>query len=122
MENFAAKSLLRPLIVVSDGLACFLATKEFGVHERLVTGGGKASAKLPQFKAVNTVLSNLKTAINGTHLAFNFSNYAHRYLEEAQYRFSRRFDLRSILPRLVRAASVTAPRNRVSMRMAEVGC
>lgn len=122
VQKFAAKSLVRPLTVVSDGLACFLATKEFGVHERIVTGGGKASAKLPQFKAVNTVLSNLKTAINGTYHAFDFAKYAHRYLAEAQYRFNRRFDLRSILPRLVRAASVTAPRNRVSMRMAEVGC
>jgi hypothetical protein len=33
-----------------------------GAHERIVTGGGKASVKLPQFRAVNTVLSNLNTA------------------------------------------------------------
>ena len=34
-------------------------------HERIVTGGGKASVKLPQFRAVNTLLGNLKTAITG---------------------------------------------------------
>jgi len=118
---FAAKSLVRPLIVVTDGLGCFIATKEFGVHDRVVTGGGKASVKLPQFKAVNTVLSNLKTAISGTYHAIKFDKYAHRYLAEVQYRFNRRFDLRAILPRLVRAACTTAARNRVFIRAAEVG-
>jgi len=39
-----------------------------------------------------------------------------------QYRFNRRFDLRSILRRLVRAASVTEPQNRVFIREPEVGC
>lgn len=120
--DFAAKSLVRPLTVVSDGLGCFTAIQEMGVHDRLVTGGGKASVKLPQFQAINTVLGNLKTALAGTYHAFNFVKYIHRYLAEAQYRFNRRFDLRSILPRLVRAAAVTEPRNRVFIRGAEVGC
>jgi len=40
VSNFAAKSLMRPLTVVSDGLACFKATQEAGVHDRTVTGGG----------------------------------------------------------------------------------
>ena len=35
---------------------------------------------------------------------------------------NRRFDLRSILPRLVRVAAVTGPRNRGFVRGAEVGC
>ena len=37
-------------------------------HERVVTGGGRASVELAQLKAVNTVLSNLKTAASG-HLS-----------------------------------------------------
>jgi hypothetical protein len=78
------------------------------------TGGGKASSALPQFKAVNTLLSNLKTALQGTYHAFDFTKYAHRYLAEAQYRFNRRFDLASILARLLRAASLTSPRLRIS--------
>jgi hypothetical protein len=40
------------------------------VHRRIVTGGGSAGVKLPQFTAVNTLLGNLKTAINGTYHAF----------------------------------------------------
>jgi transposase-like protein len=122
VEQFAAKSLARPLTVVSDGLGCFTAADGAGVHERIVTGGGKASVKLPQFQAVNTVLSNLKTAMAGTYHAVKFEKYAHRYLAEVQYRFNRRFDLRSILRRLVRVATAAMPQTRGFIREAEVGC
>lgn len=122
VKEFATKSLVRPLTVVSDGLGCFAAAEAAGVHERHVTGGGKASVKLPQFQAVNTVLSNLKTAMAGTYHAVKFEKYAHRYLAEVQYRFNRRFDLRSILRRLVRVAATAEPRTRGFIREAEVGC
>ena len=122
VEAFAAKSLVRPLTVVSDGLGCFTAAAGAGVHKRHVTGGGKASAKLPQFQAVNTVLSNLKTALAGTYHAAKFAKYAHRYLAEVQYRFNRRFDLRAILQRLVCIAVAAKPQTRGFIREAEVGC
>ena len=118
-EKFGAKSLVRPLTVVSDGLGCFTAAEGAGVHERLVTGGGAASAKLPQFRAVNTMLSNLKTALSRTCHAFGFVKYAHRYIAEAQYRFNRRFDLRSILRRLRRAAAQTRPCPAAAIRASE---
>ena len=64
---FAATHLATSATVVSDGLWCFRATTLIGAgHERIVTGGGKASVRLPQFRAVNTLLGNLKTAITGT--------------------------------------------------------
>jgi len=44
-----------------------------------------------------------------------------RYLAEVQYRFNRRFNLASILARLLRAASVTSPRPAQFIRAAEVG-
>jgi ribosomal protein L37AE/L43A len=117
---FAAKSLDTSAQVVSDGLWCFGAVKIIGAeHERIVTGGGPSSVKLPQFKAINTVLGNLKTALSGTYHAFDFAKYAHRYLAEAQYRFNRRFDLATILARLVRAASLTLPRPASFIRLAE---
>jgi hypothetical protein len=50
-----------------------------------VTGGGAASVKLPQFKAVNTVLSNLKTALGGTYHAFDFVKYAHRCMPRTRH-------------------------------------
>ena len=64
--------------------------------------------KLPQFKAINTLLGNLKTAIGGTYHAFDFAKYAHRYLAEFQYRFNRRFDMRAVFTRLL-AALVAVP-------------
>jgi hypothetical protein len=106
--------------VVSDGLWCFGAVQIIGAeHQRVVTGGGAASVKLPQFKAINTVLGNLKTALKGTYHAFDFAKYAHRYLAEAQYRFNRRVNLASILTRLLRAACFTPPRPAPVIRLAE---
>ncbi len=119
---FAAKSLATSATVVSDGLWCFRAVKLIGAeHEPTVTGGSAACAKLPQFKAINTLLGNLKTALGGTYHAFDFAKYAHRYLAEVQYRFNRRFNLATIMARLLRAASVTSPRPAQLIRAAEVG-
>ena len=122
MAVFAASSIAPSATVVSDGLWCFGGIQIVGAeHERVVTGGGKASTKLPQFKAVNTFLGNLKRALGGTYHAFDFAKYAHRYLAEAQYRFNRRFNLASILARLLRAACLTTPQPAAAIRAAEVG-
>ncbi len=118
---FAAQSLAPTAHVISDGLWCFGAVTAVGAtHERVVTGGGAASTKLPQFKAINTLLGNLKTALAGTYHAFRFAKYGHRYLAEVQYRFNRRFDLAAILARLLRAATVAPPQPLAVIRLAEV--
>ena len=118
---FAAKSLAPSATVVSDGLRCFRSVTLIGAeHVPTVTGSTAASVKLPQFKAINTLLGNLKTAFSGTYHAFDFAKYAHRYLAEVQYRFNRRFNLASILPRLLRAACATSPRPAQFIRAAEV--
>jgi ribosomal protein L37AE/L43A len=117
---FAAAHIATCATVISDGLGCFRGTTIVGAeHQRIVTGGGKASVKLPQFKAVNTLLGNLKTAIAGTYHAFDFAKYAHRYLAEFQYRFNRRFNMRALLSRLLIAlvAAPASPEHR--LRLAE---
>jgi ISXO2-like transposase domain len=106
---FAAHHIATSATVVPDRLCCFRAATIVGAeHERIVTGGGKASVKLPQIKAINTLLGNPKTAITGTYHAFAFAKYAHRYLAQFQSRFNRRFNMKIILPRLL-AALVAAP-------------
>jgi len=90
-------------------------------HERVVTGGDKASTKLPQFRAVSTFLGNLNRSLGGTYHAFDFAKYAHRYLAEAHYRFNRRFNMRAILARLLRAARLTTPTPASAIRVAKVG-
>jgi len=108
---WAEKALDSTCVVLSDGLGSFRCLSEYVVcHHRVILGSGRSSAQHPEFRWVNTLLGNLKTAIAGTYHAFKFRKYAHRYLAEFQYRFNRRFDLRAILARLAVAAIATAPR------------
>lgn len=75
---------------------------------------------LSQFKWVNTLLGNLKTAISGTYHAFDFAKYAHPYLAEFQFRFNHRFDMKTILHRLPRALVAAAPSCERRLRLAEI--
>jgi len=63
---FAAKSLATSATVVSDGLWCFRGVKIIGAeHERTVTGGGAASTKLPQFKAITPRTQKITSSSSG---------------------------------------------------------
>ena len=102
------------------GLHAFRAAgAEVATHERHVVGSGRQAVEHPAFTAVNIVLGNLKTAIAGTYHAFDFAKYAHRYLAEVAYRLNRRFDLSTILNRLLRAAATTPPWPEPKLRLAE---
>lgn len=116
-----ACNTLAPLTtVVSDGLACFRAVTAAGCwHEPHVVGKARESTDMGCFFWINMVLGNLKTAISGTYHAFDFEKYAGRYLAEVQYRFNRRFDLRSMLSRLVWAGAHTGKRTEKWLRLAE---
>jgi len=122
LEDFFARSTVLPLTVVSDGLGCFTVAASLGAcHDRTVTGGGKASVELEQFRCVNTLISNIKTALSGTYHGVKFAKYAYRYLAEVQFRFNRRYNLRAILGSLVRAMVATAPSPGRGIRVAEHG-
>ena len=96
VEDFLATHTVLPMTLVSDGLKCFTVARGLGAsHDREVTGGGKASATNAKFRAVNTLLSNVKTALSGTYHAVKFAKYGYRYLAEVQFRFNRRYDLRN---------------------------
>ena len=122
IAEFCAAHLLRPLTVVSDGLDCFTVAAAAGMHERIVTGGGRASAQHPEFQAVNILLGNLKTAFAGTYHAFKFGKYAQRYLAEFQFRFNRRYRMHLMLPRMLRALVAADARNTALIRAPEVPC
>ncbi len=116
-----AHSWLAPTaVVVSDGLACFRAVADAGcTHTPQVVGKGRKSTDMACFAWVNTLLSNIKTAITGTYHSFKFEKYVYRYLAEAQYRFNRRFDLKKMLPRLLYAGAATGKRTEKWLRLAE---
>jgi transposase-like protein len=122
LKDWAVKNLAPTAHVVSDGLLCFRQVMQVGAsHERHVTGSGRQAAKRPEFRWVNTMLGNLKTALAGTYHSFDHAKYGARYLAEFAYRFNRRFDLAAMLPRLLRAAVVTKPHPLAVLRWSEAG-
>ena len=109
IERWSENHLQRGSRVVSDGLACFNAIENTGcIHESHIVGGGKAAVEHPSFKWVNIVLGNVKNALKGTFHAFR-KKHIPRYLAEFQYRFNRRFDLKSMISRLAYIAVRTPP-------------
>lgn len=109
LAAWTAKFLDPDSIVVSDGLSCFTAIAAAGVeHQAVVTGGGAASVELEEFRWLNTILGNIKSALHGTYHKVS-SKHLPRYLAEFCYRFNRRFDLAAMLPRLGYAAAHTPP-------------
>jgi hypothetical protein len=66
-------------------------------------------AQRAEFRWANAMLGNLKTPLARTYHLFDHTKYAARYLAEFSYRFNRRFDLASMLARLLRAAVMTKP-------------
>lgn len=122
LKAWALKNLAPTAHVVSDGLICFRQVRQVGAsHERHVTGSGRQAAKRAEFRWVNTMLGNLKTALAGTYHSFDHTKYAARYLAEFAYRFNRRFDLAAMLPRLLRAAVSTKPLPLAVLRWSEAG-
>ena len=95
-----------------------------GVSSQLRLRGASISEKLsvkiekaPTWSALLGLIPFL-----ATYHAFDFGKYAHRYLGEYQYRFNRRFDLTTILPRLIYAAANTGSCPERWLRLAEDQC
>ncbi len=107
--SWAQKHLSPTCTIVSDGLPAFRDLARAGyLHCPVVTGGGPASVKNPQFLWVNTLLGNVKNAIHGTYHAVR-EKHLPRYLAEFCYRFNRRFQLQDLLPRFMYVALRTPP-------------
>ena len=105
--------------VHSDGLACFNAVGQAGCsHTPTVMRGPDIARRRQMLTWVDTLLGNVKNAIHGTYHAIR-SKHLPRYLAEFSYRFNRRFDLASMLARLVTAAAQTPPMPYRLVKLAE---
>jgi len=105
--------------VVTDGLGCFRGVADAGcTHEPIITGTGRKAARHPSFKAINTALANIKTAIAATFRKAS-NKHAARRLAEFAYRFNRRYDLASLIPRLGWVAARTTPMPYRLLKLAE---
>ncbi|MCP5019747.1 MAG: IS1595 family transposase [Ketobacter sp.] len=109
IADWAHKHLESSCKVFSDGLDCFRAVTQAGCeHVPIITGSGPDSVKHEEFTWVNTMLGNVKKALNGTY--HNVSEeHLPRYLAEFCYRFDRRFNLASMFERLGYVAVRTPP-------------
>ncbi len=117
--QWSQRHLLPGSTVVSDGLACFNAVTDSGCeHEVHVVGGGAESVEHPAFCWVNTMLGNVKNALHGTYHAVR-AKHLPRYLAEFHYRFNRRYDLPSLIPRFLYVAVRTPPMPQRLLTMAE---
>lgn len=110
LADWATRALSPGCVVASDGLLGFTVLNQMGfTHHPQKALPGKVGCEVEPFKWLNVVLGNLKTALSGTHHAFKFAKYAHRYLAEVQYRFNRRVNLAVLPTRLLVAIAQTKP-------------
>ena len=120
IRKLASTALNPGANIVSDGLACFAAVTQAGcLHTSIKTGSGKQAARTPAFKWVNTALGNIKAALVGTYRAVR-EKHVPRYLAEFEYRFNRRYDLKTMIPRLAFVALRTAPMPYRLLKLADV--
>lgn len=120
IKQYAKSSLQSGSIVYSDGLQCFNALEDNGCHHiPIITGGGRPNPYQRTFKWVNTTLGNVKNSLTGTFHAVR-EKHAPRYLAEFEYRFNRRFDLESMIYRLLYVSLRTPPMPYRLLKMAEV--
>ena len=95
--------------VVTDGFRCFNGVADAGRwHQAIVTGSGRKAARHPAFRAVDTVLANIKTAIAATFRA-GAKKHTPRRRAECAHRFNRRYDLPAMNVRLGWVAMGTPP-------------
>ena len=109
VKRLVSEHLATASRLVTDGLGCWTAAAEIGLeHTAMVTGGGKRAARWSPFKWVKTTLGNVKAAITGSYRRVS-PEHAGRYLASYAWRFNRRFQLTSLIPRLVHSAVRTNP-------------
>lgn len=122
VAEWAAPRLDPSCTVTSDGLACFAGVTKVGCLHQSVVVGTKKPKDLPQFIWLNTIISNLKTSLNGTYHAINFAKYGLRYLAAFVYRFNRRFHLDTLPMQLLDAAVTSRPHPERLTRTVGVYC
>lgn len=109
MIRWAKKVLAPTSTLLTDAWAAYARTKSGTVeHLALKSPGGWRASTVPAFKWVNTALGNLKGNVRGV-CRWVGNQHLPRYLAEFQWRYNRRFDLASLLPRLLHAAVRTPP-------------
>ena len=117
---WATKALHPSAHLVTDALSSLAAAKAAVANYGAIVVSPRRSSDLEAFRWVNTIISNVKTAIRGTYHHFDFAKYRARYLAEAQYRINRRFNLATMVGYLLGACLTTPPSPEAWLRLGEV--
>jgi hypothetical protein len=105
--------------VISDKLPCFKGVVDAQCsHLRIKCGGNLELLDSKEFKWVNTMIGNVKTAINGTCHSIH-SRHLPRYFAEFCFRFNHRFNLRKLLPMIGKIMMNTSPMPSKYLKLAE---
>jgi len=117
---WATKALHPTAHLVTDALSSLAAAKAAVANYGAIVVSPRRSSDLEAFRWVNTVISNVKTAIRGTYHHFDFAKYRARYLAEAQYRINHRFNLATLVGHLLGACLATPPSPEAWLRLGNV--
>ena len=103
----------RAVVGRHDGIngrdSCWSALEEAACsHQAIRTGSGRQAARMASFKWVNTTLGNIKSAITGTYRKLG-PDHAGRYLASFAWRYNRRYQLQTMIPRFVHSAARNQP-------------
>ena len=77
------------------------------IGAELAVGSGDRALDVAE-KWVNTTLGNIKSAITGTYRKLG-PDHAQRYLASFAWRYNRRYQLNTMIPRFVHSAARTQP-------------
>ncbi|NQZ60401.1 MAG: IS1595 family transposase, partial [Lentisphaeraceae bacterium] len=110
VTNWAREHIAPRSLVISDDLDCFKALGSAYCHRAY---NKKVTAKRivdTEFKWVNSVLGNMKTAFFGALHAFDFRKYCGRYLGNMQFRFNHRFNLKECFYEVLKLSVMAKPK------------
>jgi len=109
VERWARTRMHNNVRIFCDGLGGFHAFDDLGLSPvRMPSQPGRKAAQQPRMKWVNTVLGNIKRAIDGRYHSIRCQKYARRYLHEATWRFNRRDKMATIIFKLIDASAQCA--------------
>jgi hypothetical protein len=115
LKTWGKEHLVESTLVLTDGLDCFKALENCEHEPHNMSVEGKTVADT-DFKWVNTVLGNIKTAFRGVLHAFDHFHYGGRYLGFIQFLFNHRFDLVACFGELISLGSSSPPRSARMLR------
>jgi len=95
-------------VVLSDGMPGFRGVEQASIHHTAIKTTRNRHAQDVVFRWVNTILGNVKRAIDGTYHAIR-RPYIDRYLILFQFRFNHRFNLKAMMTTTIKLMVDTQP-------------